>query len=147
MYQVWIQNHLQPCGKCDCNCADFDATHRHPTALNKSMEQSPSWEANRRSASQEIPSTVWNPNVHYCAYKSPPPVPILSQSIPSMPLIHFLNIHFVNILPSTAAPSKWFHVCSIKFCIQLTKVIHSFSSLTYDRSKASSKSSSPHSAI
>jgi hypothetical protein len=29
------------------------------------MEQSPSWEANRFSASQEIPRVVWNPKVHY----------------------------------------------------------------------------------
>jgi len=28
------------------------------------MEQSPSWEANRFSASQEIPRNLWNPKVH-----------------------------------------------------------------------------------
>ena len=30
----------------------------------KSIEQGPSWEANSPSASQEISSTFWNPNVH-----------------------------------------------------------------------------------
>jgi len=46
------------------------------------MEQGPSWEANRFSASKEIPHILWNPRVQNCIYKSPPPIPILSQIKP-----------------------------------------------------------------
>ena len=50
--------------------------------LTHSMEQSPSWEANWFSASQEIPHILWNPKVHCRVYKSPPPVPVLRQINP-----------------------------------------------------------------
>ena len=44
------------------------------------MEQSPSSEANRSWASQEIPCILCNPNVHYRIHKCPPPVPEPHQS-------------------------------------------------------------------
>jgi hypothetical protein len=62
--------------------------------LNYSMEQSPSWEANRFTASQEIPRILWNPKVHYRTYKYPPPtVPILSH----LALVHTTTSQFLKI--------------------------------------------------
>ena len=76
-------------------------------SLTHSMEPSPS-EANRFSASQEIPYILWTPKVHYRIHKYPPTVPILSQLDP----IHtsksqFLKIQFNIILPSTPGSPKW----------------------------------------
>ena len=74
------------------------------------MEQSPYWEGNRFSASQEIPRILWNPNVHYRSHKCPPPVPILSQIYPvHTPTfrrsILILSSHLRLGLPSSLFPS------------------------------------------
>ena len=84
------------------------------SALMYYMEQSPSWEANRFSASQEIPCILWDPKVHYCIHKCPPPVPIMSQLDPvHTPTSHFLKIHLNIIFPSMPGSPKWFH--SLRF--------------------------------
>ena len=75
------------------------------------MEQSPSWMANRFSASQEIPRILWNPMVRYRIHKCPSPVPILSQLDP----VHTATSHFLKIILKLSSyvhlgfPSGLFH--------------------------------------
>jgi len=64
------------------------------------MEQSPSWEANRFSDSQEIRRILRSSKAHSTIHKLPPPAPTLSQINPfhASPS-HLLKIHFNIILP------------------------------------------------
>jgi hypothetical protein len=76
------------------------------------MEQTP-WEANRSSASQEIPCILRKPKVLYCNHKLPLPVPILNQIDPvHTPTSHCLKIHLNIILPSMPGSPKWFFPCT-----------------------------------
>jgi hypothetical protein len=66
------------------------------------MEPSPSWEAANCAATRELPSILWNPEIHHRIHISPPSVPILSQIDPIHTIPSYLSkIHFNIVHPST----------------------------------------------
>jgi len=98
--------HLRPCGHWDRQLHIFSGLFTY--LLSHSVEQSHSWEAERFSASQEIPSILWKPKVHYRIHTCVPPVPILSQLDPVHALAsQFLKIHINIIFPSTPGSTNW----------------------------------------
>jgi len=64
--QLHLETSLRMSGAL-CLCSPYTPSSH---VLTYSMERSP-WEANRFSASQEIPRILWNPTVYYRVHKCP----------------------------------------------------------------------------
>jgi hypothetical protein len=108
---------------CDAVCSAYLLAY----LLTYSMEQSPSWEANRFVASQKISGILWNPKVHYRIHKCPLPVPILSQINPIHGSPSNFLFHFNIILSSTPGSYK----CFFPSCFFPPKPFIHFSSPSY----------------
>jgi hypothetical protein len=63
------------------------------------MELSSPQEGASRSATHEFPNILWNPKIDYRVYKSPPPVPLLSQMNP-VNTIHLTSVRYSFIVSS-----------------------------------------------
>jgi hypothetical protein len=58
------------------------------------------------SVSQEIHRMSWNPKVHFCVHKWPPPAPILGQIDPVYTRISYIQKIHLNIIPPSTPGSK-----------------------------------------
>ena len=73
------------------------------------MKLSPSSEATNFAATQELPSVLWKPKVHYCVDKRPPLVPIMSQIFSVHTIPSYLSKNHFNIVhPLMPWSSQWF---------------------------------------
>jgi hypothetical protein len=85
------------------------------------MVLSPSSEAAKCAATQELPSIVWKPKIQYHVHESPPLIPILSQINPIHTITFYLrsililSTHLHLGLPSCVFPSGF-----------PTKILHAF---------------------
>ena len=105
-----------------------------------SMAQSPSWKANRFSASPEIPCILGNPKINYRVYKSRPLVHIRSQINPflaplltSLRSILILSSHLRLGLPNgpfpqVSAPKPCKHLSSHPYVLHVPPIREVYSS-------------------
>jgi hypothetical protein len=90
----------------DCWCYIVSSSSIHIYSDNNSMELSPSHKDTNCAATQEPHSISCNPKVHYHVHKSPPLVPIISQTNTVHTTTTYLSqTHLSIIHPPTSSSS------------------------------------------
>jgi len=86
------------------------------------MEQSTSWQADSRSAGQEIPSLLWNSRFQYRFHTNPPPSTILIYLNP----VHKLTIFSWSVLILSSYLCLCLRNCPLPSVVS-TKLVYAFS--------------------
>ena len=89
------------------------------------MEEISFWDANRFSASQEIPRILQNPKVHYQSHKCPPPVPITEKQYAIIKSYTFTFKH-TACLDATVSSRGWPMIDRNNGLLKLTAAVDAF---------------------
>jgi hypothetical protein len=102
----------------------FNYIKHIPYLLTYSMQQSPSWQANWFSASQEIPHILWNQKVHYRIHHVPAtcpyPEPARSSLQLNIPLPEDASLYYPPINDLVCQVVSFPQVSPPKSCISLS---------------------------
>jgi hypothetical protein len=88
------------------------------------MKLSPSWEAASCAATQELPTILWNPKVHFRAQKSFPLVPIPSQINPIHTTPSYLSKIRLHIVAHRPVAERWLCENNILYLVTAGKQVN-----------------------